>query len=205
VLCDACRKGTHTFCMRPKLTEVPPDNYYCQKCAQHRALDTNKEDDAWGRALLGTGVVWGGRPGAPACLGFGLGALQRCRCWRLAWYSALSLLCCIGTSPIAMEQPLACCACLALRCASASAWVMQSHTARAVQQGPRWLGQAINKARSEGGAGACADRVTADTPRLLINRERAGEADPYLRLTGYNRGFNFDEGNYRCVGTWEGV
>ncbi|GAB4819426.1 hypothetical protein N2152v2_006472 [Parachlorella kessleri] len=43
------------------------------------------------------------------------------------------------------------------------------------------------------------DRVPAETPRVLINRERAGEVDPYLRVSGFNKGFNFDEGNYRDV------
>lgn len=40
------------------------------------------------------------------------------------------------------------------------------------------------------------------TPRLLINRERVGEAHPLLRMLGYQSGgFCFDEGagNYRYV------
>ena len=32
-----------------------------------------------------------------------------------------------------------------------------------------------------------------DVPRVLINRERAGEADSMLMLMGYKRGFQFDE------------
>lgn len=48
---------------------------------------------------------------------------------------------------------------------------------------------------------ALADRVGRETPRLLINRERAGESDPLLAFLG--QGFNFDEGNYRCgSGVW---
>lgn len=35
-------------------------------------------------------------------------------------------------------------------------------------------------------------------PRLLINRERAGELTDGMRSLGYSRGFNWGEGNYRC-------
>lgn len=42
-----------------------------------------------------------------------------------------------------------------------------------------------------------ADKVPASTPRLLINRERVGEADASLRAMGYDKGFNFGEGNHR--------
>lgn len=35
------------------------------------------------------------------------------------------------------------------------------------------------------------------TPRLLINRERVGEADESLRAMGYRKGFCFGEGNHR--------
>lgn len=41
------------------------------------------------------------------------------------------------------------------------------------------------------------DKVNHWTPRLLINRERVGEADPIDRLRGFNRGFNFGKGNQR--------
>lgn len=34
-------------------------------------------------------------------------------------------------------------------------------------------------------------------PRLLINREKAGELTPEMRALGYRRGFNFGDGNYR--------
>lgn len=34
-------------------------------------------------------------------------------------------------------------------------------------------------------------------PRLLINRERVGEAGADLRSMGYTKGFNFSQGNYR--------
>lgn len=37
-----------------------------------------------------------------------------------------------------------------------------------------------------------ADRVGSQVPRILINRERVGEADAALALLGYNRGFKFD-------------
>lgn len=46
---------------------------------------------------------------------------------------------------------------------------------------------------------APADQVEDDTPRLLINRERAGEGHPLLRMLGYQTGgFCFDQAeNYR--------
>ena len=34
-------------------------------------------------------------------------------------------------------------------------------------------------------------------PRLLVNRERAGELTDSMRALGYNKGFNFGDGNYR--------
>jgi NAD-dependent deacetylase sirtuin 2 len=34
-------------------------------------------------------------------------------------------------------------------------------------------------------------------PRLLINREVVGEADPALRSVGYAKGLDFGAGNYR--------
>ena len=37
-----------------------------------------------------------------------------------------------------------------------------------------------------------ADEVPETTPRVLINLERAGEADAALSLLGYSRGFRFD-------------
>lgn len=43
------------------------------------------------------------------------------------------------------------------------------------------------------------DRVPADCPRLLINRERVGEADPSLRSMGYDKGFNFGGDGARDV------
>lgn len=43
-----------------------------------------------------------------------------------------------------------------------------------------------------------ADEVGPATPRLLINREKAGEADPALRAGGYAKGFDFHpKTNYR--------
>lgn len=56
-----------------------------------------------------------------------------------------------------------------------------------------------------------ADRVSEVCPRVLINRERVGEADEMLRVLGYTKGFNFGAGNYRdalylgdCdAGVWE--
>jgi NAD+-dependent protein deacetylase sirtuin 2 len=43
--------------------------------------------------------------------------------------------------------------------------------------------------------GACAlDHVNADTPRLLINRERVGEAACSVAGRLSSRGFNFDDG-----------
>ena len=34
-------------------------------------------------------------------------------------------------------------------------------------------------------------------PRLLVNRERAGELTPGMQALGYTKGFTFGEGNYR--------
>lgn len=42
-----------------------------------------------------------------------------------------------------------------------------------------------------------ADYVGDEVPRLLINREKAGELTPEMRALGYRRGFNFGDGNYR--------
>ena len=42
-----------------------------------------------------------------------------------------------------------------------------------------------------------ADRVGEGVPRLLINREVVGEADPALRSVGYTKGLDFGAGNYR--------
>ena len=39
---------------------------------------------------------------------------------------------------------------------------------------------------------AFSDHVEDDVPRLLINRERVGEADPTLRRLGHSGGFDFD-------------
>ena len=49
-----------------------------------------------------------------------------------------------------------------------------------------------------------ADKVKKDVPRVLINREKVGEADPELaKARGYHgmggHGFNFGEGNSRDV------
>ena len=44
-----------------------------------------------------------------------------------------------------------------------------------------------------------ADKVRKDVPRVLINREKVGEADPELKRLGVEHGFNFGEGNYRDV------
>ena len=44
-----------------------------------------------------------------------------------------------------------------------------------------------------------ADAVPNDTPRVLINREVAGEADARLRKLGFNKGFIFGEDSYRDV------
>ncbi|KAL4433418.1 hypothetical protein ABPG77_010271 [Micractinium sp. CCAP 211/92] len=41
------------------------------------------------------------------------------------------------------------------------------------------------------------DYVDDEVPRLLINREKAGEPAPEMRALGYRRGFNFGTGNYR--------
>ncbi|DBA77969.1 TPA: hypothetical protein ACH3X1_009129 [Trebouxia sp. C0004] len=43
------------------------------------------------------------------------------------------------------------------------------------------------------------DKVRSDVPRVLINREKVGEADPDLKRLGVEHGFNFGEGNYRDV------
>jgi NAD-dependent deacetylase sirtuin 2 len=55
------------------------------------------------------------------------------------------------------------------------------------------------------------DKVGYETPRLLINKERVGEADPVLRAMGYRKGFDFGAGNTRDAlfegdcdsGVWE--
>ncbi|XP_062503251.1 NAD-dependent protein deacetylase sirtuin-2-like [Corticium candelabrum] len=45
-----------------------------------------------------------------------------------------------------------------------------------------------------------AGRVPKTTPRLLINRDKAGETDPLMVMLGMGSGFNFSsEGNYRDV------
>ena len=44
-----------------------------------------------------------------------------------------------------------------------------------------------------------ADAVSNETPRVLINREVAGEADARLRKLGLNKGFIFGEDSYRDV------
>ncbi|DBB05735.1 hypothetical protein WJX77_006542 [Trebouxia sp. C0004] len=43
------------------------------------------------------------------------------------------------------------------------------------------------------------DKVRSDVPRVLINREKVGEADPELKRLGVEHGFNFGESNYRDV------
>lgn len=32
LLCDGCNRGTHLFCLKPKLTQVPDGDWYCPKC-----------------------------------------------------------------------------------------------------------------------------------------------------------------------------
>ena len=44
-----------------------------------------------------------------------------------------------------------------------------------------------------------ADKVRSDVPRVLINREKVGEAEPELKRLGVEHGFNFGEGNFRDV------
>lgn len=44
-----------------------------------------------------------------------------------------------------------------------------------------------------------ADYVGDHVPRLLINRERAGELTDLKRAVGWTRGFNWGDGNYRCA------
>ncbi len=36
-------------------------------------------------------------------------------------------------------------------------------------------------------------------PRVLINREKVGDAEPELKRLGVEHGFNFGDGNYRDV------
>lgn len=44
------------------------------------------------------------------------------------------------------------------------------------------------------------DRVPKDCPRLLINMEKSGQADPLMQMLGLGRGMDFDsENNYRDV------
>ncbi len=44
------------------------------------------------------------------------------------------------------------------------------------------------------------DYVGQHVPRLLINREKAGELTAMKRSLGYTRGFDWDPAtNYRCV------
>jgi len=44
-----------------------------------------------------------------------------------------------------------------------------------------------------------ADKVRSDVPRVLINREKVGDAEPELKRLGVEHGFNFGDGNYRDV------
>ena len=32
LLCDKCDRGTHTYCCKPKLDEIPEGNWYCHDC-----------------------------------------------------------------------------------------------------------------------------------------------------------------------------
>lgn len=32
LLCDACDRGCHMFCLRPKMTKVPDGDWYCPIC-----------------------------------------------------------------------------------------------------------------------------------------------------------------------------
>lgn len=49
------------------------------------------------------------------------------------------------------------------------------------------------------------DKVPKDTPRLLINKEKAGEVDPMMRFLGFGSGMDFDsKHNYRDV-AWLGL
>ena len=46
----------------------------------------------------------------------------------------------------------------------------------------------------------CADYVGQHVPRVLINREKAGELTSMKRALGYTRGFDWDPAtNYRCA------
>ncbi|KAH0631550.1 hypothetical protein JD844_005923 [Phrynosoma platyrhinos] len=50
--------------------------------------------------------------------------------------------------------------------------------------------------------------VPTNTPRLLINKEKTGESDPFMSLMGFGCGMDFDsEKAYRQVitGTWDGL
>lgn len=47
--------------------------------------------------------------------------------------------------------------------------------------------------------GWLADAVSNETPRVLINREAAGEADTRLRKLGFNKGFIFGRDSWRDV------
>lgn len=32
LLCDACNKGWHMFCLKPKLTQIPQGDWFCPRC-----------------------------------------------------------------------------------------------------------------------------------------------------------------------------
>lgn len=32
LLCDDCNRGYHTYCLKPKLKEIPEDDWFCPKC-----------------------------------------------------------------------------------------------------------------------------------------------------------------------------
>ena len=46
VLCSACHKGTHTFCMQPKLAKVPGGRYFCDTCREHGPLSHPQHNES---------------------------------------------------------------------------------------------------------------------------------------------------------------
>ncbi|CAD6992305.1 unnamed protein product [Ceratitis capitata] len=44
LLCDECNRGTHMFCMKPKMKTVPEGNWYCARCVKLWGLRNESEE-----------------------------------------------------------------------------------------------------------------------------------------------------------------
>lgn len=44
LLCDNCNEGYHMYCLKPKLKEIPPGEWFCDKCLKQKELEEREKN-----------------------------------------------------------------------------------------------------------------------------------------------------------------